>query len=120
MAFLAAETLGLGHGDALQSDFLQGFLHFVELEGLNDRLNFLHSLNLSPKTIQRDNPKPAQSPQYDRAVSRASIRSDLQVPCQAAKGVKSIEQQRLATSRISIDQDCLMFDALQMGILIKK
>src|SRR5229473_8652624 len=37
VSLLAAESLGLGHGDALQPDLLQRFLHLVELEGLDDR-----------------------------------------------------------------------------------
>src|SRR5690606_89762 len=43
MALLATEALGLGHGDALQSDLLKRFLHLVELERLNDRLDLFHS-----------------------------------------------------------------------------
>src|SRR5512135_1014107 len=43
VAFLAAETLGLSDGDTLHADFLQGLLHLVQLEWLNDRLDLLHS-----------------------------------------------------------------------------
>src|SRR3569623_746771 len=46
VALLAAEALGLGYGDALKADFLKGFLHFIELERLDDRLDFFH-LNVS-------------------------------------------------------------------------
>jgi len=42
MALLAPETLGLGHRDALNADLVQSFLHLVELEGLDDRFDFLH------------------------------------------------------------------------------
>src|SRR5581483_1443503 len=42
---LAAETLGLGHRDALQSDLLEGFFHLIELEGLDDRLELLHRVS---------------------------------------------------------------------------
>ena len=42
MALLAAEALGLGHGDALQADLLQRLLHLVELERLDDRFDLLH------------------------------------------------------------------------------
>ena len=42
MALLAAEALGFGDGDALNADFLQGFLHFVELERLDDGFDFFH------------------------------------------------------------------------------
>src|SRR5258708_31079856 len=48
MAFLPAESLGFGHGDALQPDVLQRLLHFVELEGLYDRLDLFH-LVTSPR-----------------------------------------------------------------------
>ncbi len=43
MALLAAEALGLGDGDALQAHFLQRFLHFIELERLDDRFDLLHA-----------------------------------------------------------------------------
>src|SRR5260370_11960894 len=42
MALLPAETLGLGHGDALDTDLVERFLHLVELEGLYDCFNLLH------------------------------------------------------------------------------
>ena len=42
VAFLPAEALGLGHGDALQADFLQRFLHLVELERLDDGFDLFH------------------------------------------------------------------------------
>ena len=42
VALLAAETLGLGDRDALQADFLQRFLHLVELERLDDRFDLFH------------------------------------------------------------------------------
>src|SRR5262249_12414040 len=45
VAFLPAKALGLGHGDALQPDLLQRFLHLVELEGLDHRLDFLHRIS---------------------------------------------------------------------------
>lgn len=43
MALLAAETLRLDHGDALQADLLKGFLHLVEFERLDDRFDLLHA-----------------------------------------------------------------------------
>src|ERR1044072_218824 len=46
---LAPKTLGLGHGDALQSNLLQRLLHLVELERLDDRLEFLHCVSLSSR-----------------------------------------------------------------------
>ncbi|MNL36320.1 hypothetical protein D3C87_1583950 [compost metagenome] len=42
MTLLPPEALGFRDGDALQADFLKGFLHFVELEGLNDRFDLFH------------------------------------------------------------------------------
>src|SRR3546814_9931809 len=42
VAFLAAEALGLGHRDALDADLVQGFLHLVQLERLDDRFDLLH------------------------------------------------------------------------------
>ena len=42
MALLAAEALGLGDGDALQADLLEGLLHLVELERLDDRFDLFH------------------------------------------------------------------------------
>ena len=42
VSLLPAETLGFGHGDALQSDFLKRFLNLVELEWLDDGFDLLH------------------------------------------------------------------------------
>ena len=42
VALLPAETLGLGHGDALQPNLLQSLLHLVELEGFDNGLDLLH------------------------------------------------------------------------------
>src|SRR5262249_46491587 len=42
VAFLAAKTLGLGDGDSLDPDFVKRLLHLIELEGLDDRFDFLH------------------------------------------------------------------------------
>ncbi len=42
VALLAAEALHLRDGDALQTDFVKGFLHLVELERLDDRFDLLH------------------------------------------------------------------------------
>ena len=48
MALLPAEALGLDDGDALEADLVQRFLHLVELEGLDDRLDLLHLLEPPP------------------------------------------------------------------------
>src|ERR1700752_3001752 len=42
VALLPSKALGLGDGDALQSDFLKRLLHLVEFERLDDGLNLLH------------------------------------------------------------------------------
>src|SRR5438128_8304086 len=42
VAFLPAKTLGLGDGDTLQSGLLKRFLHFVQLEWLDDRFDLFH------------------------------------------------------------------------------
>jgi hypothetical protein len=42
MALLSAKALCLGHGYPLEADFLKGFLHFVELEWLDDRFDLFH------------------------------------------------------------------------------
>src|ERR1700739_4561065 len=47
MAFLPAETFGLGDGDALDSDFVKRLLHLVELEGFDNRLDLLHQILIS-------------------------------------------------------------------------
>jgi hypothetical protein len=53
MPFLAAKTLGLSDSDALQADFLQSFLHFVELERLDNGLDFFHCFFLAPLAAAR-------------------------------------------------------------------
>src|SRR5437588_3187971 len=45
---LAAEALRLSDCDPLQPDFLERFLHFVELEGLYDGLELLHCVSFPP------------------------------------------------------------------------
>jgi len=44
VALLSAETLYLGHGDALNADGIQSVLYLVELERLNDRFYFFHEI----------------------------------------------------------------------------
>src|SRR5262249_58075511 len=50
VALLAAEALGLGGRNALQAHLLQRLLHLVELEGLDDRLDFFHCVSVSDPT----------------------------------------------------------------------
>src|SRR5215469_13594531 len=42
VALLPPESLGLHHGDALQADLVQRFLHLIQLERLDDRLDLFH------------------------------------------------------------------------------
>jgi hypothetical protein len=42
VSLLAAEALGFGNGDTLQSDFLKRLFHLVELEWLDDGFDLLH------------------------------------------------------------------------------
>ena len=42
MAFLSAETLGFGDGKSFDADFMQRFLDLVQLERLDDCLDFFH------------------------------------------------------------------------------
>jgi hypothetical protein len=42
VAFLAPEPFDLTDGHALDSQFVQGIFDFLQLEGLDDRFNFLH------------------------------------------------------------------------------
>jgi len=43
VAFLAAETLHLGHRQAGDTDFGERLAHFVELERFHDRFDFFHA-----------------------------------------------------------------------------
>src|SRR5690606_11349143 len=70
MALLAAETLGFGHGDALQANFLQRFLDLVELERLYDSLDFLHLSLQVLQTADSANP-------YARPVPCGHFRKNL-------------------------------------------
>ncbi len=42
MALLPPEALGLGYRDPLDADLVQGFLHLVELERLDDGFDLFH------------------------------------------------------------------------------
>jgi hypothetical protein len=55
MPFLPAETLHLGHRHPLNPHFAQRILHFLQLERLDDRFDFLHKPELSVHPY----PKPA-------------------------------------------------------------
>src|SRR5215510_7868682 len=63
MPLLPSEALGFGNGDPLQSDLLQRFLHFVEFEGFDHRLDLLHPISF---------PRPASgaAPAWPPQVSR--------------------------------------------------
>src|SRR4029077_5461487 len=49
VALLPAKALRLDYGDALQANFLQRLLYLVELEGLDNRFDFLHAFPQAPK-----------------------------------------------------------------------
>jgi hypothetical protein len=62
MPFLATEALDLDHRQPLNADVLKGFLHLVELEGLDDRFDLFHAassatlpVDLSPCSLGRGN-----------------------------------------------------------------
>jgi hypothetical protein len=44
MALLAAEALGLDHGNTLKADFMKRLLYLIQFEGLDDRFDFFHEL----------------------------------------------------------------------------
>jgi hypothetical protein len=62
VALLAAKTLGLGHGDARHADFVKRFLHFVQLERLDDRLDLF-----TPETSSLAGRKGRRSAQFASA-----------------------------------------------------
>ena len=43
VAFLAAESFDFADGHAFDADFAEGVLHFLQLEWLDDRFDFLHN-----------------------------------------------------------------------------
>jgi hypothetical protein len=62
VALLPAEAFGLGHGDAFDSDFVESFLHFIQLERLDDGFDFFHRIYVlwagrRPK-VQHNRPPP--------------------------------------------------------------
>jgi hypothetical protein len=42
VAFLPPESFGLNHSNALDANFMQGVLHFIEFERLDDGFDFFH------------------------------------------------------------------------------
>ena len=48
VAFLAAETLGFGHGDSLDANFVESFFNLIQLKRLDDCFDFFHGLILVP------------------------------------------------------------------------
>src|SRR6516165_601972 len=53
VSLLPSETLGLGDSDSLDADFVKRLLHLVQLEGFDNRLDFLHRIPVSLKPRQR-------------------------------------------------------------------
>src|SRR6202034_2603261 len=59
MSLLPAEAFRFEDGDSLDSGLLQRFLHLVEFERLDDRLDLLHfGKLLHPRGVGRADPKP--------------------------------------------------------------
>ena len=46
MSLLAAKAFGLGYGNARYAHIVEGFLHFIQLEWLDDRFDLLHARNI--------------------------------------------------------------------------
>src|SRR5436309_16123614 len=44
MTLLAAEALGFDDGDTFDTDLVQGFLHLIQLEGLDDGFDLFHEM----------------------------------------------------------------------------
>jgi hypothetical protein len=42
VTLLASKAFRLGDGDPLEANLLKGFLHFIELERLDDRFDLFH------------------------------------------------------------------------------
>src|ERR1700704_466667 len=49
VSLLPSEALGFQDGNSLQSDLIEGVLHLIELEGLDDRFDLLHLLETPPR-----------------------------------------------------------------------
>src|SRR5690606_27348590 len=47
MTFLSSKSLGFDDSNPLQTDFLKGFLHFIQLEGLYDGFDLFHQRMVS-------------------------------------------------------------------------
>jgi hypothetical protein len=56
MALLAAEALGLGHGDAGHAHFVQRLLHLVQLERLDDGFDLFHVVPVTCPGVGGDPP----------------------------------------------------------------
>src|SRR5512135_2667750 len=69
MTLLASEPFCLRHRYALQADFLQGFLHLIELEWFDDRFDFLHSSVGPPLDAKQRLAARFRSPSPKRLVS---------------------------------------------------
>src|SRR5262245_62039837 len=66
VALLPTEALGLQNGNALETDMIERVLHLVELEGLDDRFDLLHSWKIParrPRCCQPGQPARARGQQ---------------------------------------------------------
>src|SRR5262245_17423240 len=73
VALLAAEALGLGHGDALEADFLQRLFHLIKLEGLDDRFDLFHCFSRTSPEQEKDacGPRPSVRVSPNRRPAKA-------------------------------------------------
>src|SRR5215475_12841389 len=63
VTLLPAEPLGLQNSDAFEADLIECILHFVELEGLDDRFDLLHSWKIPARKPRCCRPgQPVQAP----------------------------------------------------------
>src|SRR5215211_527803 len=80
MTLLPAKALGFGDGNALQTDLLQSFFHLVELERLDDGLDFFHR-------AMRSQAVPGHVREAEPAIagpvpSQCRVRSQIAVVCE--------------------------------------
>jgi hypothetical protein len=77
VAFLPPETLGFGYREALNADVVKSFLHFVELERLDNRLDFFHGFRASLLNL-----RPVNRPNADVSLD-CRIRANYEAVCKA-------------------------------------
>src|SRR5579863_8321267 len=96
VALLPAEPFRLGNGDPLDAGFLQGLLHLVELERLDDRFDLLHCGR------SRSDAGPAQNtPTLSFLARRASSSRSIASPPAGAKVAKTVAGERRKVSHLT-------------------